>query len=325
MKERLRRLRRKWWGRCRRMRVPAAGGLHLGELLDQLMVQVRDDHIRAYAGNLAFRGLFSVFAALIVTFALLALFEARELVNTMLERVSPAFPKPVIEAIRDQILATTMESTQGAIGIGTAASIAAAVYGLSAAARAVIDAMNTIYEVDERRPFISRYVTSLIMAFAVIGLLIGALLLVAIGPRIGGALATSVGLEGPYELLVSIVRWPVFVAIALLACALVYTYAPALSVRFRFITHGSLTAAVGWLLFSFVFTLYTENFGSFNATYGALAGIAMLLLYMYFASFIMLVGAEIDDVIQRFLQSKPRSAAAIGEEKQMVGPAGPAG
>lgn len=310
MRARLQRLSHTWWGRARQARVPAGGGLHLGELLDQLIVQVRDDNIRAHAGNLAFRGLFSVFAALIVTFALLALFKARELVDTLLERVSPAFPKPVIGAIRDQILATTMETTQSAIGIGTAASIAAAIYGLSAAARAIIDAMNTIYEVDERRPFISRYVTSLIMAFTVIGLLIGALLLVAIGPRVGGVLAASVGLEGPFEMLLSIVRWPVFVALVLLACALVYTYAPAVSVEFRFITHGSLTAAVGWLLFSFLFTLYAESFGSFNATYGALAGIAMLLLYMYFASFIMLVGAEINDVIQRFVESTPPSAGA---------------
>lgn len=298
MKEHLKRLGLRSWSRVRAVTVPATGRLHLGKLLDQLTVQVREDHIRAHAGNLAFRGLFSIFAALIVTFALLALFEARDLVNTLLERVSPAFPKPVIDAIRDQILTTTMESTRSAIGIGTAASIVAAVYGLSAAARAIIDAMNTIYEVKERRPFVARYVTSLIMAFAVIALLIGALLLVAIGPSLGSALASTVGLEGPFELLWSIARWPILVALVLLACALVYTYAPAASVRFRFITHGSLTAAVGWLLFSFLFSLYVENFAAFNGTYGALAGVAMLLLYMYFASFIMLLGAEINDVIQ---------------------------
>ncbi|HWC14251.1 MAG TPA: YihY/virulence factor BrkB family protein [Actinomycetota bacterium] len=283
--------------------IPAAGGLRLGPLLERLISQLRDDHIRAHAGHLAFRGLFSIFAALIVTLALLAVFEARELVDTLLQRLSPAVPQAVIEALRDQILTTTMESTQRALSIGTIASIIAALYGLSATARAVIDALNTMYDVDERRPFIARFATSLVMAFAVIGLLIAALVLVAVSPAVGAELASKIGLEGPFETVWSIARWPLLIGLVLLAYALVYTHAPAVYVPFRFITHGSVTALVGWLLFSFVFSIYVDNFASFNATYGTIAGIAVLLLYMYFASFIMLIGAEINGLIQRHVQS----------------------
>lgn len=284
--------------------IPAAGGLRLGRLLERLIAQLRDDHIRAHAGHLAFRGLFSIFAALIVTLALLAVFQARELVDTLLQRLSPAVPQAIIEALRDQILATTMESTQRALSVGTIASVLAALYGLSATARAVIDALNTMYDVDERRPFIARFVTSLVMAFAVIGLLIAALLLVAVSPAVGAELAAKVGLEGPFEMVWSIARWPLLIGLVLLAYALVYTHAPAVHVPFRLITHGSVTALVGWLLFSFVFSIYVDNFGSFNATYGTIAGIAVLLLYMYFASFIMLIGAEINDIVQRHVQSR---------------------
>ncbi|MBW3587921.1 MAG: YihY/virulence factor BrkB family protein [Actinobacteria bacterium] len=293
--------------RAKDLPVPAAGGIRLGHLLERTIAQVRDDQIRAHSGNLAFRGLFSIFAALIVTLAMLAVFKARDLVETLLHRLSPAVPETIIEALRDQILATTMESTQSALSIGTVASIAAAIYGLSATARAVIDALNAMYDIEERRPFVGRFLTSLVMAFAVIGLLIGALLLVAVGPRVGGELASAVGMEGPFELVWSIARWPLLMALVLLAYGLVYTYAPAVRVPFRFITHGSITALVGWLLFSFIFSIYVENFGSFNATYGTLAGIAVLLLYMYFASFIMLLGAEINDVIQRHMRLAPHS------------------
>lgn len=281
------------------IKVPAAGGIRLGDLLERLATRMRDDDIRAHAGNLAFRGLFSIFAALVVTFALLALFEARDLVDTLLGRLSPAIPYAVIEAFRDQILATTLESTEGRIGIGTAASIVAALYGLSATARAVIDAMNAMYEVEERRPFLSRFLTSLVMAVAVIALLLSALLLVVVGGRFGSTLAATIGLEKAFELLWAVARWPLLVTFVLLAYAAVYSFAPAIRVPFRFVTHGSITAFLGWLLFSFSFSIYFDNFASFNATYGTVAGIAVLLLYMYFSSLIMLIGAEINIIIDR--------------------------
>lgn len=286
------------------MTLPASGELRLGQLLRRTVEQVRDDQIRAHAGHLAFRGLFSVFAALIVTLALLAVFEARDLVDTLLQRLSPAVPSQVVDALRDQILATTMESTKTSLSIGTIASIAVGLYGLSATARAVIDALNSMYDVEERRPFLSRFLTSLVMAFAVIGLFLVALLLFTVSPKVGSDLASRLGIEGSFEILWAIARWPLLIGLVLFAYALVYTYAPATGVPFRFVTHGSVTALVGWLLFSFVFSIYVENFGSFNATYGTIAGIAVLLLYMYFASFIMLVGAEINDIIQQHMRER---------------------
>lgn len=304
--------------------VPAAAGMNLGQLLTRLREQVRDDHTRAHAGHLAFRGLFSIFATLIVTFALLAVFEARDLVGTLVDRLSPAFPRPVVDAVRKDVLDPTMKSTKGAIGFGTAASVAAALYGLSAAARAVIDAMNTIYEVEEGRPFWSRYITSLVMALAIIGLLIGALLLVAVGPQVGSALASAIGLQDSFELVLQILRWPVLVALVLLAHALIYTHAPAATMPFRFITHGSITATAGWLLFSLAFSVYLENFGSFNATYGTVAGVAILLLYMYFASLIMLIGGEINDIIARHSSNHaPRGEENKTADSSAVGRAAP--
>lgn len=279
--------------------VPRTHGLCVHELATSVMAQVREDNIRAHAGNLAFRGLFSIFAALIVTMALLALFEARDLVESLLDRISPALPNTVLDAIREQVLATTRDSTQRALSIGTAASTLAALYGLSATARAVIDAMNTIYEVEERRPLVARVVTSLVMAVAVIALLLAALLLVVVGPQLASALGKALGQEAAMETLLTIVRWPVLLGFVLLAFALVYRYAPAAGGRLELATHGSIAGVVGWISFSLVFSVYVDNFGSFNATYGTLAGIAVLLLYMYFSSFMMLLGAQIDDVVRR--------------------------
>ena len=88
----------------------------------------------------------------------------------------------------------------------------------------------------------------------------------------------------------------------------VSAFAPATNVPFRLVTHGSITAFLGWLVFSLRFAIYVEKFRSFNAPYGTVADFAVLLLYMYFSSLIMLIGAEINDIIDRQLQSRPSAA-----------------
>lgn len=99
------------------------------------------------------------------------------------------------------------------------------------------------------------------------------------------------------------VQWPVLLGLVLLAFALIYDYAPAVEQRFRFITPGSVTALLGWLGFSLLFQLYVQTFGSYNTTYGALAGFALLMLYIYWFSYILLLGAEVNQVIEQHAPS----------------------
>jgi membrane protein len=130
-------------------------------------------------------------------------------------------------------------------------------------------------------------------------LLISALILVVFGPAIGSALADHVGLGDAFRWTWNILQWPVLLVFVLSAFGLVYYFAPDVQQRFRFVTPGSITALVGWLAFSLLFSLYVNNFGSYNKTYGALAGLAVFLLYTYYSAFILLVGAEINQVIEQ--------------------------
>jgi membrane protein len=135
----------------------------------------------------------------------------------------------------------------------------------------------------------------------VAALLITALVLVVFGPEIGGAVADVVGLGFVFELAWNIVKWPVLIGIVLFAFALVYYFAPDVEQRFRYVSPGSLMAVAMWLLFSLLFRLYVENFGSYSATFGSFAGIIILMLYIYYSSFIMLVGAEMNQVIEEYV------------------------
>jgi membrane protein len=127
--------------------------------------------------------------------------------------------------------------------------------------------------------------------------LIAALVLVVFGVQIANAVANAAGLGSVFEQVWTIAQWPILLFFVLFAFALIY-YAPDVEQRFRWISPGAIFAVVVWLLFSLAFSFYVNNFGSYNATYGSLAGVMILLLYMYYSAFIMLVGAELNQVIE---------------------------
>lgn len=267
-------------------KVPKTSGLGAGDLVREVVEQIDEDRMKAHAGNLAYRGLFSIFAVLILIFAVLAVFEARNLVDRMLDQMSGFLPDPVMNVLDNQVVDQAADtSSRRAPAARVVLAILGSIYGLSALARGVIDAMNAMYRVDEKRPFWKRQSMSVAMAAVVLLLLLGALALVAIGPRL--------------DPLFRIARWPLLVGLVLLSFSLVYYFAPAVEERFRFLSHGSVIALPVWLVFSLLFTLYVDRFGDFQQTYGSLSGIIVLLLYMFVSSFILLLGAEVNHIVAR--------------------------
>src|SRR5918998_1233592 len=170
--------------------------------------------------------------------------------------------------------------------------------GVSGAFRSVMEAMNVMYEVEEDRPFWMEYGISIFISLAVIALMLTALGIVVFGSSVGGGLAEVVGLGSVFQTVWSIVQWPILACIVLFAFAVVYYFGPAAKQKWRWISPGSVLAFVFWLVFSLLFSFYVGNFGSYNETYGSLAGVILLMLYIYYSAVIMLVGAEMNQVIE---------------------------
>jgi membrane protein len=162
----------------------------------------------------------------------------------------------------------------------------------------VIDAMNAMYKVEEARPRWKRYLLSVVLSLGTAALLLFALALIVFGPQLGAALGDTVGLGSVFRLLWNVVQWPVLFCEVLLAFSLVYYFAPDVEQRFRWVSLGTIPAVTMWIVFSVLFALYVNNFGSYNATYGSLAGVAIFLFYIYWSGLIMLVGAEMNQVIE---------------------------
>jgi membrane protein len=278
------------------------GRLGLVELLKRTFKESGEDHLQAFAGNLTYKGLFALFPLGVLVLSLLALFGAPQLFDFMISQARSALPESAANLVVSQIERLAESKAESAFTLSAIISILLALWGVSGAFRSVMEAMNVMYEVDEGRPFWKVYGISIFLSLGVALLLITALVLVVFGPQLGGAVANLVGLGSVFQTVWSIVQWPILVLFVLFAFALVYYFAPDVEQNFRWISPGSILAVVLWLVFSLAFSLYVNTIGSSSfASYGALAGVAILMLYLYYTSFIVLLGAEMNQVIEEHI------------------------
>jgi membrane protein len=260
--------------------VPMTENLGLVDFFKLTFKEVSEDHVMAFAGNLTYKALFALFPFFTFLLSLLGLFNATDLVNTMIENLSGLLPQSATGFIEGQLLSITQSQAQSAFTAGAILSILLALWGVSGAFRSVMEAMNVMYEVEEDRPLWKVYGISIFISLVVIVLMLVAFGIVIFGGSIGGGLAGAIGLGSVYQTVWSIVQWPIVAMVVLFVFAIIYYFAPAAEQRFRWISPGAVLAFIFWLLFSLLFSFYVGNFGSYNETYGSLAGVIILMLYI---------------------------------------------
>ncbi len=274
--------------------------LGLVEFLKRTFKEVGEDHLAAFAGNLTYKALFALFPFAVFLLSLLGLFGSEQLLTDLLSQASAVLPQDAVAFLNDQLLSVAQSNAESTFTWGAIISISLALWGVSGAFRSVMEAMNVVYEVDENRPAWKVYLISILLSLGVAALLISALVLVVFGYQIGGAIANAAGLGGVFQTVWNIAKWPVLLCVVLLAFALVYYFAPNVEQRFKWVSPGSILAMVLWLLFSLAFSFYVNN-SNLGATYGSLASVAVLMLYIYYSSLIVLVGGEMNQVIEEHI------------------------
>jgi len=160
-------------------------------------------------------------------------------------------------------------------------------------------AMNRAYGARETRPAWERYLLALgLTAFA--GLMIVASFFVLVVFQASGAkIADKLGLGGVAAELLPLVRWPVAVVTILLASGVIYRVAPNAGLSLKRIVPGTVLFTTAWLVVTYLFGLYISHFASYNSTYGTLGGVVILLVWFYLTAFILLVGAELNAVLEQ--------------------------
>jgi len=175
-----------------------------------------------------------------------------------------------------------------------------ALWTATGAMGALIKAVNRAYERLETRPFWKQRLIALVLVVATGLVLAGMFLLIIFGGALGDAVVRRTGLGGSFKLFWNIARWPIAFGAVLLFFALAYYLAPNLSQRsWRWLTPGSLTGAVMWLVLSGLFALYTSYSSSYSKTYGSIAEAIILLLWLNYSSWAILFGAELNAELDR--------------------------
>jgi membrane protein len=254
-----------------------------------------EDHVPMLAGGVAFFAFLAVFPALIAALTIYGLVAEPAQVAAQVEQLSGMLPRETQPLIAGQLDAV-VASSGGALGVSLVVSLLAALWAASSGTGNLMQAINLAYDEDESRGFLRLRGTALLLTLGAIVFVLVALALVAVVPPVLDAL--PLGTVG--TVLAQVLRWALLLAVVIGALAVVYRIAPDRDApRLRWVSTGALVAAALWIAGSVLFSLYVDNFGSYNKTYGALAGVVVLLLWLYLTSYIVLLGAEINAESER--------------------------
>lgn len=248
------------------------------------------DNLGIMAGGIAYAAFLAIFPALIAGISLFGLVADPATIAQQAEGVLAALPESAQPLLRDQIVSLT-QTSGSALSWSLAISILLALWSASSGTSSLMTGVNIAYDEQESRNFIKLRGTALLLTLGAIIFVLLTLALVAVVPAALNALQLGTFIN----VIVQIVRWVLLVVLIVVALAVVYRLAPDRDApRFTWTSVGALVAAVLWVVASLGFSLYVNNFGSYNKTYGALAGVVVLLLWLYLTSYIILLGAEIN-------------------------------
>jgi membrane protein len=264
------------------------------EVMKRTIREMDEDNCFGLAAQLAFYFLMALFPALLFLVALIGYLPIDDALGALLAALGAVAPSELLALLRDQLAQITGGSQAGLLTLG----IVGALWSSSAAMVAIIDALNHAFDVTEWRPWWKRRVVAILLTVALALFIVTALALVLVGPAVASRAAEWLRLPPAVATAWTFVRWPAILFFVVLGVDLVYHFAPNRRVRWAWITPGSLLATALWIGSSFGFKLYVTNFGDYTATYGAIGGAIVTMLWFYVSSIAILVGAELNGVIE---------------------------
>jgi membrane protein len=287
------------------------GGLTPLKLIQLAVTKMSKDELSTQSASLSYYFLFALFPMLLFLLSLTGILAGpesrlRDAIIASLGRLVPGSASDLIEGVIKQ----TFSSSSGlkfTIGILTA------LWAASGGMAAVVTSLNVINGVEETRSWIRQKLTVLGLTVALAGLILAALILVLYGGVIGQAIADHVRLGNVFRTSWKILTWPVSLGAMFLSFSLLYYFGPNLEIRkWSWVTPGAVVGVMLWLIASLGFRAYLHFFNNYSATYGSLGAAIILMLWLYMTGFALLIGGEVNWVIE----NEDRSAARFQEKKR---------
>ncbi|PRX43634.1 membrane protein [Prauserella shujinwangii] len=253
------------------------------------------DNVPILAGGVAFFGFLALFPTIIAALTLYGLIADPAQVAQQTSQFASALPQSAQSLLTDQ-LAASASAGGAALTVGLAVSLLVALWSASGGVSNLMTAVNIAYDEEDERGFVKLRAIALALTLALIVVALVALALVAVFPPVIANL--QLGVVG--NVFAQVGRWVLLVGVFLVALAVIYRVAPDRSTpRWQWVSPGAVIATVLWIIVSVGFSFYVSNFGNYSATYGAIAGVVVLMLWLFLTSYLVLLGAEINAESER--------------------------
>jgi membrane protein len=241
------------------------------------------------SGGVTFFVLLALFPGLAGLISLYGLFADSTTIAQHLNSLDGILPEGGMQILRDQLQQLTSQPPQK-LGFATLASLAISLWSANGGIKAMFEGLNAVYEENEKRSFMKLNAISLALTLAAVVFVIASLLTITVVPK----LLSFLDLPGVSEI-VNYARWPVLLVVASLMIAVVYRFGPSREQpQWRWISPGSIFAAVTWIAASLLFSWYTAHFGSYNKTYGSLGAAVGFMTWIWISTMVILIGAKIN-------------------------------
>jgi membrane protein len=283
----------------------------------RVVSEFRNDNLTDWAAALTYYAVLSIFPAFIALISILGLVvdpaTITRVVTDIVAQLGPESAVNTFEGPIEQISANRETALFGLIF-----GVAVAIWTASNYVGAFMRASNAVYEREEGRPFwklkpVQLFVTLVLVLMAALVVLA----LIVTGP-VAQAVGDAVGLGDAAVTAWNIAKWPVMLVVVMLMLALLYWSAPNAKVYgFRWVSPGSVVAVLLWIVASAGFAFYVANFGSYNKTYGTLAGVIVFLVWMWITNIAVLLGAELNAETER---ARELEAGVPGAEEDIQAP-----
>jgi membrane protein len=288
---------------------PTAGGT-----VKRMLKEISQDNLTDHAAALTYYGVLAMFPAVIALISIVGLvFDPQQIAHgltTVLNQIAPGTAAKTFSGVINNLAGSTATA-----GFGLVFGLAGALWSASGYVGAFTRAANVIWETPEGRPFWKLKPLQLLLTL--IGVLFTAVIAAAValsGPIVR-AVGNAMGLSSTAVTVWNIAKWPVLVVIVALMIAILYYLAPNVRLRgFKWVSPGAALAVVVWIVASALFAFYVANFGSYNKTYGSLAGIVVFLVWFWITNLALLIGVELDAERERTIELRegvPRAEKEI--------------
>jgi membrane protein len=290
------------------------------ELLKRTYKETMADNGLGLAAQLAYYFLLALFPTILCVIALASFLPLQNFTDEIATVLGRFAPTEMTTLLREQMTRLANGNDGGILSIG----LLGALWSSSAAMVALIDALNRAYDIEEGRPWWKVRVTAVLLTVSLSVFIVVSFGLIVAGPQLADWLAANFGYGAVFTMTWKILQWPIAFALVTTGIALVYYYAPDAEQDFAWITPGSLLAATLWVIASLAFRFYVVSFGNYEATYGTITGVILLMLWLYISGLMLIIGAEASAEIEHASPwgKAPGEKLLPGERKKIGSAAG---